>query len=268
MPQPTLSLTFQDYIIRVAEFLGFASYGSTVAGVPTDTHDLEVCKRIVNDGLRMFHNANPNWNWRHLLFEITFDPDAENSSVVVDEDAARYFMPDGFYGDLQGTLTYADNDGHLELRYVREDAIRQAYAETLVTGTPTLYSLRRLPNDIKRRWELYVWPQPNAALTITGRAPIYPNSLVELTDVPNAGFQFDEAILAACMAQAESQRGQPGIKQQEWGAALGRAVALDRKAAPRRLGNYRDRTSSIRRHAAYTGVDSYTSADGTVTVFD
>lgn len=77
MSDSTLTLSFQDLIIRVAEFLGIAYYGAAgdqAAAVPTNTHDLDLCQRLVNDGYRKFTNANPNWTFLTPLFTITFAP--------------------------------------------------------------------------------------------------------------------------------------------------------------------------------------------------
>jgi hypothetical protein len=63
MADPTLSMTFGDLIMRVAEFLGVADYSGGAAAVPTDAHDLDLCKRYVNDGYRKFINANPRWQF-------------------------------------------------------------------------------------------------------------------------------------------------------------------------------------------------------------
>lgn len=75
MSDSTLTLQFQDLIIRVAEFLGIAYYGAAgnqAAQVPVDAHDLDLCQRLVNDGYRKFTNANPNWTFLTPLFTITF----------------------------------------------------------------------------------------------------------------------------------------------------------------------------------------------------
>jgi hypothetical protein len=74
MADPSLALAFQDLILRVAEFLGIADYSGGVAGVPTDPHDLDLCKRLVNNGYRKFTNANPNWQAITPTLTITFSP--------------------------------------------------------------------------------------------------------------------------------------------------------------------------------------------------
>lgn len=77
MAEPTSSLTFYDLIVRIAETIGSAFYGSDgqkPAMVPTDRHDLDRCKRIANDAIRMFISLAPEngWKWRRRLASITF----------------------------------------------------------------------------------------------------------------------------------------------------------------------------------------------------
>lgn len=67
--EPTSALTFNDLIIEVAYKIGCAYYGADGTGepqLPVDTHDLIVCKRIVNKAVRMFINDGPSpngWSW-------------------------------------------------------------------------------------------------------------------------------------------------------------------------------------------------------------
>jgi hypothetical protein len=75
MSDSTLGLTFSDHIIRVAEYLGVAYYGAAgdqAAQAPTDTHDLDMCKRIVNDGYRRFLGESPLWRFLTVPVQIQF----------------------------------------------------------------------------------------------------------------------------------------------------------------------------------------------------
>ncbi len=265
MAEPTLALTFEDLIIRVAEYLAVASYAGGSAAIPTDAHNLEKCKRYVNDGFRRFYTSKPQWNWTDRTFSLTFTTDTDSPDIV-DGDIARYYMPDGFYGQIMGTFTYEQNSGYIDIEQVPEQLIRSMYASTIVQGYPTKYAIRPLHEDNKRRWEAYFWPQPSQGLTITGRCRIYPNKLVELTDTPSCGFEFDDALIAACKAEAELDSKQAsGPMMAHWAEALVRAYAIDQRSAPARLGDYGGAEMSEIR--SYTGVDTYTSKDGTVTTF-
>jgi len=78
--EPTSALTFSDFLIEVAYKTGTAYYGSTgtgVAQVPIDPHDLDLCQRIVNKGIRMFINDGPppnGWSWIRPIAEMDVWP--------------------------------------------------------------------------------------------------------------------------------------------------------------------------------------------------
>jgi hypothetical protein len=79
MSEPTSVLTFSDLIIEVAHKLGIAYYGTDGTGdaqVPVDAHDLALCKRIVNNAIRMFiHDAPRNgWRWTQPIAAIDLWP--------------------------------------------------------------------------------------------------------------------------------------------------------------------------------------------------
>lgn len=112
MAEPTSALTFSDLILEVAHKLGVAYYGAAgdqAAQIPTDTHDLDECKRIVNNAIRMFINDAPanGWRWLRPVQTVTLWP-----SVAADSDntvTAVYSSPtttltaveDSFYPSME-----------------------------------------------------------------------------------------------------------------------------------------------------------------------
>ncbi|MFP3326267.1 hypothetical protein R0K05_24765, partial [Planococcus sp. SIMBA_160] len=54
--------------------------------MPTDAHDLDRVKRIINDGWRDFAGSNPRWNWLPPTFTIQFDS-AGSTTRSVDDSA-------------------------------------------------------------------------------------------------------------------------------------------------------------------------------------
>ena len=79
MADPTGSYTFQDLILRVATAAGIAYHGTTgqrKSMIPVHEEYLfDLCKRVVNDGIKMFIAAAPypgGWRWMRRLYELTF----------------------------------------------------------------------------------------------------------------------------------------------------------------------------------------------------
>ena len=86
--EPTSALSFGDLITEVAYKIGVSYYGSDGTGAPqepVDAHDLAICQRIVNKGVRKFiaDGPKPNgWKWLNpvaqvdLWPQISYDPTA------------------------------------------------------------------------------------------------------------------------------------------------------------------------------------------------
>ncbi|MFP3344434.1 hypothetical protein R0J87_18280, partial [Halomonas sp. SIMBA_159] len=141
------------------------------------------------------------------------------------------------------------------------------------SGDPCLAALRPLPtlDDLTDRtnskWELVVYPTPESDEYITGRCRVFPNKLVNDDDYHAAGFQYDNAVLAACLAEAEKQQEHSaGEKHQPYMAELQKAILLARESKPRFMGYNADHSDAPGRpRRVYTGVDSSVSGSaGTV----
>jgi len=75
MAEPTGVLTFRDLVLRAAEKAGMAYYGTDGQGkalVPIDDFNLDRCKRIVNDGMRLFIASPPDngWKWQERIASV------------------------------------------------------------------------------------------------------------------------------------------------------------------------------------------------------
>ncbi len=105
MSEPTSALSCYDLILRVAEAAGIAYYGSDgqgVACVPVDKYNFDKCRRIVNDGIRMFISRAPEngWKWRKRMASITFPSwvtgTADSGTAATLVDAVRTEADDYF----------------------------------------------------------------------------------------------------------------------------------------------------------------------------
>ncbi|KKL84758.1 hypothetical protein LCGC14_1961510, partial [marine sediment metagenome] len=98
MAEPTSALSFEGLILRVAREAGIAYHGSSGterAMVPVDAHDLDLCKRIVTDGIRMFIADAPEngWRWMRRIASVTVTAtrvtgtaDSVSTTTIVDTD--------------------------------------------------------------------------------------------------------------------------------------------------------------------------------------
>lgn len=274
MSEPSLALTFDDFCMRVSEVLGVAYYGASgtsAAAAPTDTHDLDLVKRLVNDGWRRFVTSHPrsHWEWQTPVIALAFDSAGTAEHTVAGSNdgiprAARYYMPDGFYGDLLSPFTYSTTGPGGQITRASEQDIRRMFSGGTSTGDPEYFAVRPVPTEVStsdstRKWEVIFYPAPSSDESVYARVRLFPNRMIQTTDRHAAGFQFDNAVLAACRAEAEIQRnGVPGVYAMEWEKELQKALAMDARTGQKKLG-YNGDWSDMRvtRTRPYDGVSTY-----------
>jgi hypothetical protein len=120
MSQPNSILTIEELILRIAREVGVADYsdsGQGVAMVPVDPHDIDMCRRIVYDGIRNFVTAGPpkGWRWMRRLMSVTMTAtrvtgtaDSGSDTTLVDATLTDTYDTDG---DLTDWYIYIDGSG-------------------------------------------------------------------------------------------------------------------------------------------------------------
>jgi len=115
MAQPTSSLTYQELIRKIAKKAGVAYHGENgdkAAMVPIDAYNLEYCKGIAEDGIRMFISDAPKrgWKWQKRKLSVTLTAtritgtaDAADSDSLTDSTLEDTYDSDD---DLNGYYIY------------------------------------------------------------------------------------------------------------------------------------------------------------------
>lgn len=151
----------------------------------------------------------------------------------------RYTLPRTFGGQYTGRIAYeaASNTGST-IDWTSPDNIRRLREpSTNPSGDPLWAAIRRHPTQ-ERRWELTIYPLVNEELTVEFPYDLMFDKLVELTETHPAGFAFDEAIRAACIAVAQRDAEETvGNAMSEFTSiALPAAYRADARSAPKKLG--------------------------------
>lgn len=177
----------------------------------------------------------------------------------------RYYMPDDFEGVLITPWTYNIGGPRLTVNTVSEITLRELRAGANTSGTVSTAAFRPIPAKAStsgRRWESLFWPSPAGVNTLTAVYKRFPQALASGTDRSIAGFQHDDAIIAAGISEAERQRGDAlGPREQVYQLKLKKSLALDARAYSVRATEYGDRSEDRvpfgRRPLSYYGVDTY-----------
>lgn len=262
MADPTLSLTYTDFRLRVAEFLGVSYYGASgdqAAQLPVDAHDLDKVGRLVNDAYRRFLLDNERgWNFLTVPLTITF------GTGTVSADNARYYLPDDSYGVLVAPFTYGSTGPRLTITPTSEQEIRELQAAANTTGQPTVSATRAINTTSAatgQRWEVIFWPTPSGTETVTALYKRFPTALSGATDRSVAGFQHDATLMAACLAAAELSVGDvDGPHEKAYQRELKKSQRVDARASAPRVQDYGDRSEDRgggRRRKDQYGVSTY-----------
>ncbi len=140
--EPTSALSFEDLILRVAREAGISYHGSSGnerAMIPIDEHDLDLCKTIVNDGIRMFVADAPpkGWRWMRRIMSVTLTAtrvtgtaDSASTTTVVDSDLV--LTPAAGTADSASDTTLVD--AALSATYGTDNDLKDYYCY-IISGT-------------------------------------------------------------------------------------------------------------------------------------
>lgn len=216
---------------EVAHYLG---HGRTSSAWSTAaTADIEAC---VKAGIRQFYDppAVPIYGSHRWSF---LRPVTTLSTVAADGD---YDLPETF-GSLDGVITYAEDEGVDRQEVVRltgEARIRALRQESSTSGKPTLAAVRaKTATGLTwQRYELLLWPTPDAVYVLTYRYRILPSTIGGDAYPMGSGVHL-ETIIASCLAAAEDRINDArGIKYQYFMERLQASIAADLEQHPDSLG--------------------------------
>ncbi len=114
MAEPTSALGFYDLLLRIAEKAGMAYYSSDGQGkaiAPVDAYNLDKCKRIINDGFRLFVASPPaqGWLWQErmaeILLAVTVNGTATSGSSTTLIDTTNRDEDNDYFNDWLLTIT-------------------------------------------------------------------------------------------------------------------------------------------------------------------
>jgi hypothetical protein len=197
----------------------------------TDVGDVMITRYISETQVEV--DLNDNSVWTDKTFSIAKD--------------GNYALPKNYAGMVTGEITYiADSNQGVPVGWANEARIRQLRQNiTDETGDPYWAAIRiidqdGLGNPIRRRWELMVYPMPNADRTVEFPFELYFDRLEDEADLPPIPPSLDETLRAACLAVVERDvYDKPGHHSKYYDEkALPNGWTIDARSGPRRLGYF------------------------------
>jgi len=202
--------------------------------------------RVVSGFVSLTHTFTVSVPW-------TTVPDATSTYTTASANCVagenwRMYAPDDFDGTCLQPFTYRPGGVYLRIESVGEAKIRALRAGIISSGNPVIFASRPINTGVTatgKRWELIFWPRPSGLHTVDVVYRRFPNKLSTGTDTSVAGFQHDNTVLSAALAEAEIQRGgELGPRQKAYEMALERSRRIDSRAGARRITDYGDHSDT------------------------
>lgn len=235
--QSTLEMQRTDLQKAISVFLnmGFA--------VPTDTNDLYLVNESISSGLRQFYWPEPvlgesrSHEWSFLFPVRTFSTMAKGDAYALPADV----------GGIRGNLTFSGSNLYSKVIMRGPDFIeeRRSVPASVATGVPRYAALRAIHHDetAGQRYELILYPTPDAAYSLTYRYNLIPQDLSNTGVRPAGAAVHTETIFQSCREAAEriANQNSGGPEHVLFLKRLTASVLLDRQlTAPEFLGDMRD----------------------------
>jgi hypothetical protein len=192
-----LTLSYSDLYDHVSHFLGLTAHGTS----PSSTN-LTVCKDIVDRGIRQFlypldaETGQPHeWEFLKVYWDFTTAANQWKYALPVD------------FSDVYSTLHFDTTSANPPLEKRSAEQILEMRTGRDMTGYPEYFAITPLKYDLEigTLYELWLYPTPSQAYTLSGFYRADPVQLSTTTDLVIGGIRAIEAILESCLAVAEHQ---------------------------------------------------------------
>ena len=156
--------------------------------------------------------ASRNIDGVHITLSAAWTLTTETAATYILYHDGNYDLPDDF-GGIEGNITYADESSYKgDIVLVGEGMIRSSRSgssDSSLSSYPTMAAVRpkeQTTMTTGQRFEIMLYPTPDAAYVLNYRKVILPQMLVDTTLThPYGGMIHAETIEASCVAIVEMQ---------------------------------------------------------------
>lgn len=168
----------------------------------------------------------------HIVLSSAWTLTTETAATYVLYHDGNYDLPDDF-GGIEGNITYADESSYKgDIVLVGEGMIRSSRSgssDSSLSSYPTMAAVRpkeQTTMTTGQRFEIMLYPTPDAAYVLNYRKLILPQALVDTTLThPYGGMIHTETIEASCLAIVEMQDADKRGSKRLWDYFLTRLSA-------------------------------------------
>lgn len=255
--QNTLAYTYSDMLTEVSKWVG---YGDDTSNLTTGEEN--DCDAIIQEGYRQFLTppilppSHTSHVWSFLTPKTTFTTTADDYD---------YNLPQDFASMAEVNMTISSSSIYSPILVRSESVIRDKRRLSTDTGTPTIAAVRPRAHAgvTGQRWELLLYPTPDAAYTVEYRYTVLAHKLSTSYEYPVGGMQHAKTILDSCLAVAELRKND--IRGPMWDAfitSLAASVSRDMNIYPKELGYNSDPSMGVRHFKRSCG--TYPEYEGTI----
>lgn len=241
MPEPSISLSYNDLAGRVGDFLGWLR-GAAFNDPAWSNHQIAIIDDCIRSGYRKFLHPMPpyDWSFLHPFVNLELPPNA--TLVQLPDDCA------GIEGDI--TITGAVGAFYSPIKLTNPSRIKTLYAQIpTATGQPLLAAIESLKGTTAsagQREQLLVYPKADRDYTLTFQCYVVPDAPSATSPYVYGGAQHAETILEACLAVAEQrQDDMAGLHTGLFAERMAASRAIDRRNKERSLGRNRDTSDDL-----------------------
>lgn len=217
MADSALALDIYSLRAEVAYFLGKGRTETQAEWLSLSDSDRRMIDAHIASGLRMFYTARP---WSFLRPWTT---------ISLESGKWRYDLPDDF-GYCNGDVCVQKDGGpRLPLRLIGQTQA-MALDHDKAKGAPRFYAVspKEMPANTGQRFELMVWPTPQADCTVVLRYSVTPRTITESRPYPYGGMLHSETIREACLAAAEADTDDTlSVHRQNYAQRLAESARID-----------------------------------------
>jgi len=215
MAESTASLDFSDFKKEVAGYLRISRTESDWS-----TKHAALVADYVHSGIRKVYAAH-DWSF---LSPVT--------TQVTEADDKDYDLSDDF-AYLMGPLSFGAGEGsYSPLTIVSDAVIRDMWQRNDTTARPKYAAVRPATSDGTdgQRFELILYPIPDAEYTLYFRQRIHPIKLTDAAPYPLGGSMHSETFLESCLAVAEQRADDESrLHRDAYDRCLQESIQLDKR---------------------------------------